>query len=159
MSERFHGRPVTEVLEVKERVHVHEHLAELGELQRLKVKALDGGIVTLTGFNGALLCSNEDGSQLYIRGGDQSVDPSQFAVEKPYHDTEDLGEVVKIWYFTTKEHLGSEGGTASYHHEFGEEDRERGTRPRRPRLEYSTRDQRLSFTGGAYTVEPEGIRN
>jgi hypothetical protein len=159
MSERFHGRPVTEVLEIEERVHVHEHLAELGELERLKVKALDGGIVTLTGFDGALLCSNEDGSQLYIRGGDQSIDPSEFAVDKPYHDKEDLGEVVKIWYFTTKEHLGSEGGTASYHHEFGEEDKERGTRPRRPRLEYSTRDQRLSFTGGAYAVEPEGIRN
>lgn len=159
MSERFHGRPVTEVLDVEEEVHYHEHLAELGELERLKVKALDGGIVTLTGFDGALLCSNEEGSQLYIRGGDQAVDLAEFAVQKPYHDKEDLGEVVKIWYFTTKEHLGSEGGTASYHHEFGEEDRERGMRPRRPRLEYSTRDQRLSFVGGAYTVEPEGIKN
>jgi hypothetical protein len=159
MSERFHGRPVTEVLDIEEQVHYHEHLAELGELERLKVKALDGGIVTLTQFDGAILCSNEDGSQLYIRGGDQAVDPASFAVEKPYHDKEDLGEVVKIWYFTTKEHLGDQGGTASYHHEFGEEDRERGTRPRRPRLEYSTRDQRLSFSGGAYAVEPEGIRN
>jgi hypothetical protein len=160
MSERFHGRPVTEVLDIEERVHYHEHLAELGELQRLKVKALDGGIVTLTGFDGAILCSNEDGSQLYIRGGDQSVDVSQFAVEKPYHDFEDLGEVLKLWYFTTKDHLGDEGGTASYHHTLSEEDfQRRGTKTRRPRLQYSTRDQLLSFSGGRYTVEPEGIRN
>ena len=160
MSERFHGRPVTEVLEVEEQVHYHEHLADLGELEHLKVKALDGGIVTLTGFDGAILCSNEDGSQLYIRGGDQSVDLAPFAVEKPYHDFEDLGEVVKLWYYTTKDHLGDQGGTASYHHTLSEEDFERrGTRTRRPRLQYSTRDQLLSFSGGRYTVEDEGIKN
>jgi len=168
MSERFHGRPVTEVLDIEEQVHYHEHLAVLGELERLKVKALDGGIVTLTGFDGALLCSNENGvdpyevkgTQLYIRGGDQSVDLAQFAVEKPYHDFEDLGEVLKLWYFTTKDHLGDQGGTASYHHTLSEEDfKRRGTRTRRPRLQYSIRDQLLSFSGGRYTVEDEGIRN
>src|SRR5262249_43941588 len=59
MSERFHGRKVIEVKEIDETVHFHRWLAELGELERLKVRACDGGIVTLEDFDGCLLCSNE----------------------------------------------------------------------------------------------------
>ena len=163
MTERFHGRPVQELIEVEEEVHYHEHLAELGVLTKLKVKAPDGAIVILSDFkdaegNGALLCSNEDGSQLYIRGGDQSVPLSEFEIDQP-HDKEDLGSVVRIWYHTVKDHLGEEGGDATYFHDFGEEDAADGYKPRRPRLMYSVRDERLSFSGGAYRVEREGIVN
>jgi hypothetical protein len=159
MSERFHGRPVIEVKEVIEGVHYHTHLAELGELELLKVRALDGIIVRLEDFSGALLCSNEDGTQLFIRGGDQSVDPEEFGVEEPFHDKEELGEVIEVRYYTTKDHLGDDGGEATYYHEFGEDDKEEGRKPRRPRLHYSVRDSRLSFAGGGYRVEAEGIVN
>jgi hypothetical protein len=158
MYESFHGRPSKEVVEVDETVHYHEALAELGELKQLRVKARDGSVVYLSGFGGSLLCADEQGTQLFIRGGDQSVDLGEFGISDP-HEKEDLGEVKQIRYFTTKDHLGSEGGTATFYHDFGEEDLERGERPRRPRLVYSVRDKLLSLVGGGYTIKPEGIAN
>lgn len=152
MSEEFHGRPVDELIEVEETVHEHEYLAELGELVELRVKARDGGRVTLSKFEGALLCSNEEGTQLYIRGGDQGVDLAEFGISKP-HDKEELGVCTQIKYHTVKDHLGDEGGDAVYYHKFAEDG------GYYPTLIYSTRDKKLSFVGGSYTVRPEGITN
>ena len=165
MFQRFHGRPSGEVVEVNKPVHYHAHLAALGELEKLTVRANDGGLVDLEGFGEAMLCSNERGTQLYIEGGDQAVKLSAFGIGKPYHDVEDLGEAVKLWYFTTKDHLGEQGGEASYHHTLSEEKKTRMTywfgekRAPKPRLLYDTLNQSLVFAGGEYTVEPEGIRN
>lgn len=160
MTEAFHGRPETEVFDVEEKVHYHRHVAELGELTKLKIKAATG-VVTLTDFDGTLLCSNGEGSQLYLVGGDQRVDLSAFGVDTAkVHDFEDLGAIKEIRYYTTKEHLGSEGGEATYYHQLNEEDKVNMViHPRLARLVASTRDHRLSIVGGAYTVEPEGIAN
>jgi hypothetical protein len=157
--ERFHGQQSSEVASVDDELHIHEHLSAIGDLEKLKVRAPDGGIVTLTDFDGAILCQAEDGSQLYIRGGDQSVDLDEFAIEEPYHEVEDLGEVREIRYYTDKKHLGKQGGKATYFHHLGEEDQQAGRKARRPRLLYSVRDQLLSFAGGGYTIPSEGIRN
>jgi hypothetical protein len=165
MYEKFHGRPSGEVVEISKEVFYHGNLAALGELEKLTVRANDGAVVDLEGFKGAILCSNERGTQLYIEGGDQAVKLSAFGIGKPYHDIEDLGEVVKLWYFTTKDHLGDQGGEASYHHRLSEEGKVRmqqdfGKRHvPRPRLVYDTQNRALGFAGGEYTVEPEGIRN
>ena len=165
MYQKFHGRPSGEVVQVDEPVHYHAHLAALGELEKLTVKSNDGGLVDLEGFGDAVLCSNERGTQLYIEGGDQAVKLSAFGIGKPYHDVEDLGEVTKLWYFTTKDHLGEQGGEASYHHTLSEEKKTRMAywfgecRVPKPRLLYDTLNQSLAFAGGEYTVEPEGIRN
>ena len=165
MFQKFHGRPSGEVVDIKKPVHYHAHLAALGELEKLTVKANDGGLVDLEGFGDAVLCSNERGTQLYIEGGDQAVKLSAFGIGKPYHDVEDLGEVVKLWYFTTKDHLGDQGGEASYHHKLSEEKKTRMSygfaekRAPKPRLMYDTLNEALAFAGGEYTVEPEGIRN
>jgi hypothetical protein len=165
MYEKFHGRPSGEVVEVKKDLHYHGNLAALGELEKLTVKANDGGPVDLEGFGDAVLCSNERGTQLYIEGGDQAVKLSAFGIGKPYHDVEDLGEVVKLWYFTTKDHLGDQGGEASYHHTLSEEKKTRMSygfgekRAPKPRLLYDVLNQGLAFAGGEYSVEPEGIRN
>jgi hypothetical protein len=94
---KFHGRPSGEVVEVEKAVHYHGNLAALGELEKLTVRANDGALVDLEGFGDAVLCSNERGTQLYIEGGDQAVKLSAFGIGKPYHDIEDLGEVVKLW--------------------------------------------------------------
>lgn len=158
MSERFHGRPVQDIVEIVEDVHVHTVLAELGALTKLVVKGCHG-TVDLTFDDDTILCSNEEGSQLYIRGGDQSVELAEFEIEAPHHDFEDLGLVKEIRYYTTKDHLGSEGGEATYFHHFGEDDQAEGRKPRLPRLIYSTRDNLLSLKGGGYVVDPEGIRN
>ena len=165
MYEKFHGRPSGEVVEVKKDLHYHGNLAALGELEKLTVKANDGGLVDLEGFGDAVLCSNERGTQLYIEGGDQAVKLSAFGIGKPYHDVEDLGEVTKLWYFTTKDHLGDQGGEASYHHTLSEEKKTRMSygfgerRAPKPRLLYDVLNQGLAFAGGEYSVEPEGIRN
>ena len=129
------------------------------------MKSNDGGLVDLEGFGDAVLCSNERGTQLYIEGGDQAVKLSAFGIGKPYHDVEDLGEVTKLWYFTTKDHLGDQGGEASYHHTLSEEKKTRMSygfgerRAPKPRLLYDALNQGLAFAGGEYSVEPEGIRN
>ena len=165
MYEKFHGRPSGELVEVDKPVHYHAHRAALGELEKLTVKSNDGGLVDLEGFGDAVLCSNERGTQLYIEGGDQAVKLSAFGIGKPYHDVEDLGEVTKLWYFTTKDHLGDQGGEASYHHTLSEEKKTRMSygfgerRAPKPRLLYDVLNQGLAFAGGEYSVEPEGIRN
>jgi hypothetical protein len=152
LYEEFHGKPSTEVVDVQESLHVHDNLAELGKLLKLQVTALDSARVTLSGFEGALLCSNEDGSQLFIRGGDQFVDLDVFDITEP-HENETLGTVKRIWYFTEKLHLGKEGGRSKYFHDFGEE------AGRRPHLIYHYKDPSLEFSGGSYVVEREGVRN
>lgn len=160
MYDAFHGEPSGKVTYIEEQVEVHEHLAQLGKLRKMKVRAIDGEIVTLKNFGGALLCANGDGTQLYIRGGDQSLDLEPFAIDGPIHDLEDLGEIEEIRYFTTKTHLGSQGGKATYYHQLNEEDEERDVNIiRRPRLIQSTRDNLMNIVGGAYTIEPEGIAN
>lgn len=179
--EMFHGRESGETVVVEELVHEHRHLWAIGDLVRLDVLANDGAAVELKNFedsegNPCILCGNEprdiDGkqvaTQMYLRGGDQAVDLQEFGIGEPYHDKEDLGEVTKIWYYTTKDHLGDQGGEATYHHKTGEERRFRikkdfgkirGREVPRPRLAYDVLNQTLEFIGGEYTIETEGVRN
>ena len=156
--EEFHGRPSAEVVTVKEKIHFHEHLAALGELRTLVVEARDGVKVTLSKFRKAILCTNEAKTQMFIRGGDQAVDLEAFGIRKP-HEVETLGRVVELAYFTTKDHLGDEGGTAVYFHVTGEtnEDGRRKMAGWGPDLIYRTLDESLEFSGGSYTIRAEGI--
>lgn len=145
----FHGRQPREVVENKKQVHYHKHLGGAGELKKLVVKAQRGGArVSLTGFKAALLAFNEKGTQLYVVGGDQSLDLKQFSIRDP-HEAEVLGEVLSVEYFTRKDHLRPEdGGTAIYHHTF---------KSPRPTLAYDVVNKQLTFEGGSYKIQPEGI--
>lgn len=144
----FHGRKPDELVKVEKTVHFHRHLAGAGELRKLSVK-VPGKLftVTLSNFKGALLAFNEKRDQLFIEGGDQAVDLKQFGIKTP-HEVETLGEVHGIEYYTRKDHLGSDGGTATYVHRFHKP---------YPMLIYHTLDQTLEFSGGSYVVLPEGI--
>lgn len=147
--EDFQGRSSKEVITVTQKVHYHEHLAAAGKLECLEVVAFNGSKVTLSGFKGALLCFNEKKTQLYIKGGDQKVELKQFGIAlSNAHELETLGDVKVVEYFTTKNHLGKEGGTAIYRHKF--------ERPY-PELVYDVRNEQLMFSGGGYTILPEGI--
>lgn len=146
--EDFHGRPSEEVITVTRKIHYHAHLAAAGELTALVVIARETGKkVRLEDFGGALLCFNEKRDQLFVEGGDQSVDLKSFGIATP-HEMQCLGEVRVVEYFTTKDHLGREGGTATYVHKFD--------RPY-PTLQYDAVNKQLIFSGGRYTVLPEGI--
>lgn len=94
-----------------------------------------------------MLCFNEAGTQLYIEGGDQGVNLKEFSISTP-HEMETLGDVLVVEYFTTKNHLGSDGGTAIYRHKFHKP---------YPELVYDVRNQQLVFSGGKYVILPEGI--
>lgn len=147
--EEFHGRESEQVVTVKQTIHYHEHLAAIGRLEALKGVTAEGGKFVLSDFKGALLCMNEKKNQLFIRGGNQKVDPSEFGAEAE-HELYELGGCRVVEYFTRKDHLGKEGGTAIYVHKF--------ERPY-PTILYDAPNEQLLFAGGGYSMPPEGIDN
>ena len=171
--ERFHGRPSGELIDIVTPMHEHTVVAGIGELRKLVVIAPEGRKVTIKNFGvnqagqGALLTMNEAATQLFIDGGDQSVNLEDFGILKPWREWETLGQVTDVYYFTTKDHLGYDGGTATYHHKFGgmgefivpSTGRKVRKRSRLPDLIYDTRNRLLYFSGGGYTLPDEGIEN
>lgn len=158
--EEFHGEAPKLLKEFTTKVHYHGTTAGIGELVSLKIRLprdreVEGGrVVTLKGFKGAMLTENPQKTQLFIEGGDQSLDLEVFGISEP-HEVEHLGECVEVTYFTAKKHLGRDGGTANYVHRFGGEAGEPKTP--RPQMIYRVRDKVIEFAGGGYTIPAEGI--
>lgn len=153
--EEFHGRPATRERVYNERVHEHTHLADLGELVKLRIAVPGVGVFELEP-KGVRVATSEAADkgrrQLYFVGGDQRLTAGLFpGFSDPWKDHVDLGDVVKIWYFTTKDFHNFE--PTVYHHKFAEEG---GTRPS---FHFDTLSDRFYITGGSYSVERDGIRN
>jgi hypothetical protein len=147
----FHGRPSDVVIDVTESKHVHSVLSGIGKLVKLEIEAIDGkSVVVLSGFKGTVLAQDEAGTQLYVKGGDQSVNLRDFGINHP-HEFEILGAATRIFYDTQKDHLGDDGGKAVFDHKFG------GRGSRLPMIEYDVRNKLLSFAGGGYTLPEVGI--
>lgn len=163
--QKFHGRPATEEMVFESVEHEHEVYADVGELIALViVPEGEKRGVRLFGFGGSRLTMNENWEhpQLFVIGGDQSVELSQFGINKA-HEREILGKVADIEYYTVKDHLGRDGGEADYHHKFGEETA-RGKKAHfriqvSPTAAYDTLNQVISLWGGKYSIEEEGIRD
>jgi hypothetical protein len=162
--EGFHGEKSKRTIVVQDRRHFHTHVWALGPLVYLKVwlpsdrrKPGYRNFVEVEfdyeGKNPVLVTANEKRNQMFFDGGDQSVDLKVFSVPPEPHETVVLGEVSDAHYFTTKKHLGNQGGTAIYKHKLGEEGGEL------PTLIYHTLEKRLSLAGGSYTIPNEGVRN
>lgn len=151
-SEEFHGTDAHEQFEVKTKIFEHETLSDLGELVSMDILSTNGGVVHLSEFQGARLAQSPKGFpfQLFIEGGDQEVDLSDFDIEVP-HEIEVLGKLKSIKYYTDKKHLGRDGGLANYKHKLGE------TSGKVPHVIYDVMNKTLSIAGGAYTILPEGI--
>jgi hypothetical protein len=147
---KFHGRDADKVLTVTEKMHVHKYLSGIGDLVGLQVLTHDGRAkVTLKFDDGAVLAQNEKRNQLFIRGGDQSVNLKDFGITGPHHELEDLGQVIWISYYTRKDHLAPEdGGEAIYKHQFGR---------KKPTLIYDTVNKKMDLAGGGYDIPDEGI--
>jgi hypothetical protein len=159
--EYFHGRPAATDTVFETPVHTHEVLSGIGKLEMLEILAVNGNRkVEVSGFKGALLAQDEKGKQLYIVGGDQSVNLKDFGITQA-HELEILGALTAVVYFTTKDHLMPEdGGTANYKHKFGNGARtykfgKHGTRF--PLVGYDVRNRLLSIQGGGYELPAEGI--
>jgi hypothetical protein len=163
--EDFHGHPSTETVTVKKKLHFHKHLSGAGELRGLSVKPIGHGLPvrTISGLGKAILAFNESKNQLFVEGGDQYLSDGElrnFGIRKP-HEIETLGKVVALDYFTSKSHLGKEGGTAVYSHKLRTTN-ENGQHvtvviARYPDLIYRVLDQQLEFSGGSYEIRAEGI--
>lgn len=146
----FHGRPSERLVKVRTTLHTHDVLAGIGDLRKLRIKSANGHWKVTVKFSKPypILSMNEAATQLYIEGGDQSVDLRDFGIKTP-HEKEVLGHVTDVFYFTTKDHLRPEdGGTAVYHHKFGKI---------KPTMVYDVRNQLMEFAGGGYTIPDEGI--
>lgn len=192
--EAFHGRPAETDTVVVTEILQHKNLAAIGKLCWIVVRyeSADDEIqdVTLKAFKGAFLAMNEKrhkNPQLFIEGGDQRVDLKQFEIGPPIHETETLGRMVCVAYFTTKDHLGDEGGEAEYVHviempldmaEFKEwglhemakaaglsnsaywdELEEETEGASGPDVIYDTRNRLMLLSGGSYSIPDEGIAN
>jgi hypothetical protein len=159
----FHGEDPKEMVEITTRVHFHKHLASAGELKFLVIDTQDGKFrVTVKFKKNVLLAFNERRNQLFIEGGDQSVNLQEFGIHPgDEHEVETLGKATRIGYFTTKTHLGEDGGTALYDHKFrmtNEEGQHVTIRiARYPDVIYRVLDEHLEFSGGSYKILPEGI--
>ena len=158
--EEFHGFEPSEVVTVTKKVHYHSQLAAAGNLTHLDVWGVDGQGHRIKGFKGALLAFNEQKNQLFVEGGDQSVNLDDFGIRQA-HEFETLGKVTDIGYATNKTHLGDEGGEAVYVHKFRSTN-ENGKHvvvriAREPDLIYDVRNEQLLFSGGSYEILREGI--
>lgn len=120
----------------------------------------------------AQLATNEKGTQLFIQGGDQSMDLASIKITGPEATKENVlvGEVWLINYYTTKVFDGEEE-TAEYIHGFGPESAHVKLRknddlwkdavpPEKlfgtgelPTLIYRPLEQRLVFAGGVYKID------
>ncbi len=163
--EEFHGHPSGEEVRVKQRVHRHTHLAAAGDLAGLHVKPIKRTLPvrTIRGLGDAILAFNEQKSQLFVRGGDQSMSTTElkrFGITQ-VHELETIGRLTGIEYDTEKDHLGDEGGRAIYSHTFrmtNENGRHVVVKiARYPDLIYRVLDEQFEFSGGSYTIRAEGI--
>jgi hypothetical protein len=158
LYETFHGSPSTETLELTQDLHYHSHLTVLGDLVELKVKTFSGKQATIS-FSAddpegsTKLCSNEAGTQLYIEGGDQSLDLAGlgFNQAQANRDSVAVGVLYELTY-QTKKHFNKFKLT-DYYHGLGEET------GYEPILNYDTMNQLLTVSGGEYEIKPEGIVN
>jgi hypothetical protein len=160
MYRAFHGKD-SEAIEVfEEEEHYHGNLAELGQLIELKIitrSGLDAQLSFDTNklSDQVLLCSNEDGTQMYLVGGDQCVDLEKLKMTGDWEkDIMVLGEVHFLSYMTEKDFDGFE--SIIYEHEVGLDEDARGKNKKevpRPDLVYDTLNQKLSFAGGVYCIK------
>jgi len=162
-SEEFHGTEPAEIFEIRTKIFEHDHLGDCGELIKLEIIPVHGGpIIDLKGFKGARLGRSPKGypDQLFIEGGDQSVDLDEFEIRKP-HELEVLGKLKFVTYYTVKHHLGRDGGEANFRHKFNDGQNIRiGTKSaNRPTVLYDVMNRLLSLAGGEYEILPEGIDN
>lgn len=152
LYESWTGEPSTHETVVVDTIHAHAHLTDLARLVAFKLRGVRGQLKFTD--HSTRLCSNETGTQLYIRGGDQAINLDDFNTVSnrridPTKDSVVLGEIEYLYYSARKPFLGKEHTkTGVYKHKLGEET------GNRPVLLYDTRSALLSISGGSYYIKP-----
>ena len=160
MYESFHGKPATSQVIVKEEYHEHEHLATIGVLVNFWVAPLSqpgkGVLIETSDANGdfdevgaddktVFLAANEQGTQLYFVGGDQSLDLDKLKFTGDFvKDSMVIGIIYELTYRTKKEFDNFE--LTDYYHELGEETGDQ------PMLVYDSLSPHCAISGGRYKI-------
>lgn len=152
LFEAFHGRPAETVTEYTETLQERAKLAELGRL--IELVAARGDYLYHLKFSraGVEVTGTPEGGQLYLIGGDQSMDLAELDIDPNETATKDhlvLGELAKIVYHTTKAFHNFE--PIDYSHHFGDEG---GSLPT---LCYDRLNELVYVVGGSYQIRREGI--
>lgn len=174
--EEFHGMPSEEILEFEEKEHHHSAKVGLGQLVSILVTLINGRVVPLNspgfsekGSNGRMywefdqktpivkrvyLTSSEDGRQLFIDGGDQSIPTDALRAlgitADDEHDHMLIGTIKMVTYRTRKTFEDKGKNELDFFHKFGGE----GSRGVAPVLLYFKRSQKLRVAGGRYKIAP-----
>lgn len=176
--EKFHGEPSESTVVVEKAFHEHTHLGGIGPLVECWIESVTGLLACLSFPHGdmPLLASNEEGTQLYIEGGDQTVDLRPLAMQgrswqkdrivlgtfaEPSEELERLqrkslerGDKYHPWNITYQTRKSFDDfELVDYQHDLGEPgDGERG-RKSAPQLEYEPQNEQLYICGGEYHIE------
>lgn len=150
LSEAWHGRPAKEATDYVEKIHFHGVLTDLGQLQEIKIWVDDKHTQAIEFDDDTRLASNEKGEQLYIVGGDQSINLGDFGIEghAAAKDLVTIGPCYSVTYITAKEHLGKQDKLMGpYEHVFAEEDQDE------PDIVYDNMNKMLGFSDGEYHID------
>lgn len=161
MYEAFHGKPAESQVVVKEEFHKHEHLATLGVLVNFWVAPVTQpgkGVCIETSdadrdfdevggdADTVFLAANEDGTQLYFVGGDQSLDLDALKFKGDWvKDSMVIGVIYELTYRTRKKF--DEFKLTEYYHELGEETGDQ------PMLVYDSLSPHCFISGGKYKIK------
>lgn len=162
--EKFHGKPSTEEVVIEEEEHYHENLGTIGTLCAMVVDTPTGKRATIT-FDDDIpfLCASEDGTQLYIEGGNQEIDLKALGMDSKewVKDRMVIGQFAEpeagrrwnISYITAKRF--DQFQEIEYQHDLGEanEGEPKSKRRESPILEYDTRNCHLFISGGQYRIK------
>ena len=154
LYEEFHGRGHKEILELQEPEARGVTLTSLGDLVALAVIPEKTRKWIELDFKGCAvkLASNAKGTQLYLVGGDQSLEADYLAkLNGTGKELIELGEANSIVYRASKSQ--TDFTPTDWEHHFGEEG------GLRPIAAYDTRTKRILLVGGDYTIEAPGIIN
>jgi len=149
---QFHGEDPHGIISRNDDALARGDYVTLGELVELGCITESGEEIEL-GFEGVKLASNFQGSQLYLVGGDQSLnleELSKLGVDVKRSPIV-IGHVETVVYTTRKDFDDFE--LADYEHEFGEEGGEL------PLALYDARLRHVHLIAGTYKVERPGIIN
>lgn len=149
MYETFHGKEPQQILDYQSRLEASRDLAALGDLIELVLEDL-GREISFEGDE-VILCSNPDGTQLFLTGGNQDISAALNLVDQAGKEWVDLGKVFAVTYRTRKRF--DKFQVTDYVHEFGEEGGEQ------PRLIYNAAAKQIYLVGGDYKIEAPGIIN
>ena len=148
----FHGRDPEEIIEKQRSAAMRLEYTTLGDLEYLIVQPDPDGKAVQINFEGdrVKLASAPNGRQLYLIGGNQSLDRLlEKFTDDPQKDFIDLGEALEVQYDARKIHSNFQ--PTSWYHAFGKE-KQPGDGAL-PRLMYDKLKKEIFFVGGEYFID------